>query len=582
MLLILASVSLSAVFSDKGVFSKAESAGAKYNEAKAREVLETVLMTDGQMEKHTNPKYNQDEFLDELIKSEIEGADVKGDVAIIGKYAYELDRSVPKIGRYLGLSKDLVWPEVEATIQLADDKKNATITINTIERKNGINKIEIWLLGEKIKEYTYDPARTEVTEPYIATQNGIYTIKTYGELMSKTTAKVDGIVASVTFDPNGNNEWQKSHSTKVTIQETTDKIVKAKYIWLTSTTTPEDSQFIEEQTFKNGDTISKEGITGTYYLWTMIETQSGEREKWRSEGFNFDNEGPTINSLTSTALSSTSLKLSVTATDSQSGIVKYKVFVNDILEKEETVNNIKVIDLREFIIESEIYNNNCYIIVTDKVGNNTRKDINARTLGKSPIITEVELNSKTSSRITINTTAIDEDNDKLTYKLYLGEESNKLKLVDTSAETEQGIQVQLEEGYLTEYKTYYYRIDVTDGINTASSSVYSVKTMCSGSTLNCNSAKKCTTCSGNGTVTCNSDKKTFIYESGSYKCGRCNKTYTTNGYYKVTCSVCGGVQYAYYDCACGNRPSKSISKGPGRHTCTSCRRIRRNKMLTWI
>ena len=116
-LLILAAVSLSAVFSDKGVFSRAENAGAKYNEAKAREVLETVLMTDGQMEKHTNPKYNQDEFLDELIKSEIPGSDVKGDVAIIGEYAYELDRSVPKIGRYLGKADDLIFQQLQQLSQ---------------------------------------------------------------------------------------------------------------------------------------------------------------------------------------------------------------------------------------------------------------------------------------------------------------------------------------------------------------------------------------------------------------------------------------------------------------------------------
>ena len=72
-LLILAAVSLSTVFSDKGVFSRAENAGEKYNEAKAREVLETVLLADGQYEKNINPDYNQDDFLDELIKSEITG-----------------------------------------------------------------------------------------------------------------------------------------------------------------------------------------------------------------------------------------------------------------------------------------------------------------------------------------------------------------------------------------------------------------------------------------------------------------------------------------------------------------------------
>ena len=39
-------------------------------------------MADGQYEKNINPEYNQDDFLDELIKSEIPGSDVKGNVAI--------------------------------------------------------------------------------------------------------------------------------------------------------------------------------------------------------------------------------------------------------------------------------------------------------------------------------------------------------------------------------------------------------------------------------------------------------------------------------------------------------------------
>lgn len=98
-LLILAAISLRGLFNEKGIFNRAENSNERYNEAKAREVLEAVLLADGQYKKNLNPKYNQEEFLNELIKSKIPGSDVKGDVAIIdGEYAYELDRSVPKIG----------------------------------------------------------------------------------------------------------------------------------------------------------------------------------------------------------------------------------------------------------------------------------------------------------------------------------------------------------------------------------------------------------------------------------------------------------------------------------------------------
>lgn len=221
--------------------------------------------------------------------------------------------------------------------------------------------------------------------------------------------------------------------------------------------------------------------------------------------------------------------------------------------------------------------------MTDKLGNQTKKDINARTLGRAPIIASILLESKTSSSITINATAIDEDNDKLVYKLYVGESSNKLTLANTSTEMEQGIETILSKSYLTEYTTYYYRVDVTDGINITQGNVASIKTMCSGRTLTCNSAKRCSTCSGNGTVSCNSSKNTYIYETSKFTCAGCRKEFTTNGYYKTTCSICGGGRGAYFQCnSCGVNTSKKISTGSGRHTCTSCRRFGRNKMFTWI
>ncbi len=376
MLLILAGITLSSVLGQDGIFNRTETAGAKYNEAKAREVLETVLLADGQYEKNINPEYNQDDFLDKLIKNEIPGTEIKGDVAIVGEWAFELDRSVPKIGRALGKVDKLVFPTVNATVDLATDKKNATINITAKEETNGINKIEIWLLGEKIKEYTYDNVKTEITvnPPYIATQNGKYTIKAYGDLMASKIVEVTDIVASVTFEPNGNNDWQKSHSTVVTIQETADKVVKAKYVWLPSVTEPNDNQFTEEQTFRSGDTITKNEVTGTHYLWTMLETQSGEKTKWRSEAFYFDNEAPTISSF-KVEETGIGLRLKFTAQDEQSGLSSYEFYIDGNKEGNVQVENINTIET--FIntfngFEGEGYN--CEIIVKDLCGNIARAE----------------------------------------------------------------------------------------------------------------------------------------------------------------------------------------------------------------
>ena len=374
MLLILAAVSLSAVFSDKGVFSRAENAGAKYNEAKAREVLETVLLADGQYEKNINPEYNQDDFLDELIKSEIPGSDVKGDVAIIGEYAYELDRSVPKIGRYLGNPKDLVFPTVNATVQLASDKKNATITINASENKNGINKIEIWLLGEKIKEYKYDPSKPEVTEPYIATHNGKYIIKAYGDLMASVTVEVTGIMPGIEFEPNGNTTWEKQHSTKIKVTETEEKIKNMKYQWTNSVTEPADNTFTE--TCKDGETITKNNVTGQYYLWILLETESGATAKRRSEAFNFDNEGPSITTFTTTKYSETGITLSATATDNKSGAVKFEFYVDNVLKGTETCTATTESVTKSITITGlSTGSHNCKVIVYDAKNNSSTQTV---------------------------------------------------------------------------------------------------------------------------------------------------------------------------------------------------------------
>ena len=379
-LIILAAVSLSAVFSDKGVFERAESAGAKYNEAKAREVLETVLMTDGQMEKHTNPKYNQDEFLDELIKSEIPGSDVKGNVVIVGEYAYELDRSVPKIGRYLGKAENLVFPTVTATEPvLATDYRTASFTVTALEEKNGINKIEIWFNGEKIEKLTktYDNVKTEITENFTVNKNGKYTIKAYGDLMANVTVEVIGIVPAVEFSPNGNTEWKKSHSTKITVKETGEQVTSLKYKWTTSSTnSPAENEFIEICPTDN--IITGKDFTGTYYLWVLLTTETGKTNICGSEGFNFDNEGPIVE-LTSTPTTDTSFTLTATANDNnRSGIAKYEFYVDgekkepDIVTEEGATYTWNGNEMVE--------NKRCYVIVYDKLENQSRVDKDARTL----------------------------------------------------------------------------------------------------------------------------------------------------------------------------------------------------------
>ena len=52
--------------------------------------------------------------------------------------------------------------------------------------------------------------------------------------------------------------------------------------------------------------------------------------KWRSENFNFDNEGPTITNFTINKYSIDGLTLAVTAQDTKSGIIKFEFYIDGV------------------------------------------------------------------------------------------------------------------------------------------------------------------------------------------------------------------------------------------------------------
>lgn len=414
-LLILAGVSISMLVGDNGVVKKSQVASTKYKQASAEEKL-AIVLSDGEVQKHTEGL--TDEQLDEKIEQvgnllPKETEDSKNQYVVVDGYLFEVDRTVPKIGRYVGESKDIAFPTVNATAALGAEKKDATITITALEEKKGITKIEIWQAGEMLKDFTYDNVKTEITQNYEVTQNGKYVIRACGEVYSSTTVEVTGIIASVRFEPNGNNEWQQGHQTVATIQETSDRVSRAKYCWINSVTEPVDTAFSDDRTFVSGAVLSKtkeDKLTGTYYIWTMLETLSGEKVKWRSEGFNFDNSGPSITAFASTAVNYSSFKLNMTAIDEQSGIAEYEFFVRGVSQGKNTVDGVTTSISREITVSNASYgDNSCYLIVRDKLGNETRKDITAQTQidTTGPNITKFTATKSSATAITLSVTAQD-------------------------------------------------------------------------------------------------------------------------------------------------------------------------------
>ncbi len=372
-LLLLAGVGISTLFSNDGIIKETQNAELKHKIGQAREKLEIELANAG-IHKQTDSNYNENEYLNTLILENIKDSKILSDVVIVDGYAFNLDRSVPKIGEYVGKEEDLVFPDLKVGTQNAEDSRTSTITINTKEEQNGINKIEVLQNGFVIQQYSYDNVKEAITENFIAKQNGIYSIKAYSKLTITQIASVEGLVTSAQYSPNGSNEYKKEYSVKVTANEDIEKVKEIKYQWLQTTAEPDSSTFSKK--VNNGEAVTENGLTGKWYLWTLLETESGKTNINRSEVFYFDNEGPTA-TLTSTPVSETSFTLTATATDNDAGLKECKFYVNEKLK--ETKNISAGTATCNVTVESMGNNYNCYVILTDKVENETKQAVTAKT-----------------------------------------------------------------------------------------------------------------------------------------------------------------------------------------------------------
>ena len=374
-LLILAGITLTYVFGDNSVFKQATDAKLQTEIARAREKIEMVL-SEAKIPKSMDSQYNENEYLEEFVLSRISNTEVLENVIITDGYAFVLDRSVPKIGEYLGKKEELVFPTVSVSeAVLEEDTKSATFTIIANEETKGIDRIEIWLSGVKLETIQCNNEKI-VTKPYTVTRNGVYTIKVYADLSARATTNVEGIVPKVEFSPNGNIEWKKQHSTKIMVRETEDRIKSLKYKWTTDgVITPTEDEFAEDCS-SNKSIIGKD-ITGTYYLWILVETETGKKNICGSNGFNFDNTAPTVK-LESTPVSKTSFKLTATASDNHSGIASYKFYVGGnvvkTMETNEGTATFEVLDIQM----GDGYE--CCVSVMDSVGMESRNTCDGRTL----------------------------------------------------------------------------------------------------------------------------------------------------------------------------------------------------------
>ena len=161
------------------MIQSAEKGKKEEEKAEARERLELVL-ADAYAEKHVaKEKYNENDYLDEFIYSREPDAEVTEAEISLNGYTFELDRSVPQLGEYIGEAGNLP-PTIRNIKVLEKTETSAKIEI-TVARGEGVKyRYSIKKANEGDESYT--PAVEKAENTYEFT--GL-------EKLNKYTAKVE-------------------------------------------------------------------------------------------------------------------------------------------------------------------------------------------------------------------------------------------------------------------------------------------------------------------------------------------------------------------------------------------------------
>lgn len=114
-----------------GYFGKATTSKEKTEEETAKERLELVL-TDLGMDKRIDTTYNENDYMDAKIDSQEGMIVLEDDIVSVDGWKFEIDRSVPKIGKSLGKEELNTSIKVTANSQVSKDYTKSTITIEIL------------------------------------------------------------------------------------------------------------------------------------------------------------------------------------------------------------------------------------------------------------------------------------------------------------------------------------------------------------------------------------------------------------------------------------------------------------------
>lgn len=510
-----------------------------------------MVLLDAVVEKNTEEKYNENEYLDDFIHKSDDSIRIVGDTIEKDGFLFELDRSVPQIGEFI---REITDPIID-DIQVIERTTNS-VTVEVISRDDDEGTYTYWIKKNDEGEDAWKKIQSgdEKTCKFEGLEDGVlYDIKVKIENFRGETEKIthtqtnempSGTITFTDLKWNGGKASIVATTTedKFTLQYQINGTDDDKWIDLDNGGTIENLEFNDEVYARIWD-----GNNGSEHAYAQI----------------IDNEPPKEFEISASGISATGFTINASTTDEQSGINRYEYFVEG--ENKGTSNVITGLTTGTYEV---------YVIAYDNAGNSRQSNTIEVTTNLAPNTPTVSFSSKTTDSISVTATATDEnDGQSLTYTLYTSTSENGTYTNKGSQTATEGTAVSLTASGLSQYTTYYYYVDVSDGIANTASSKANVRTYCSGRTHSCTpkycsggGRRKCSKCGGSGRVKCTGTPTVYRSVRVTCSCGNTNAAHTyyrcpkcgTTGDGGINCSACGR-----YDPGTNNHASATID-------CSSC------------
>ena len=553
-LLILAGITINLLFSNGGIFDIANQSKPAYEIGALKDRINNVI-ADWSIERLTKPETTVDDLWEKMVVDNIidnPEEDVEGPEKVGENDSYDISTNEGYIVEIIIMPDgEIIFGEITEGDSLPPKilEIKTTSTTSSIYAEVSMTRFENGTLSYYYKkkgeeDSSYKALKEEVTDLTAnftgLEQNVEYNIKVIAKTKNGSTQKVVNEITRKlkdgTITQKGPTVW--SNETASIELETTQTGVSIQY--------QIDGIEGEWQDYKGSIAGLKHKQT-VYAVITDGTNQSGHNS------INIlDEQNPqkaTINPSTYNTTAGSNITATVTHIDNESGVAIenckwiYNTNSSNIGTNESNYTNTFSSNGQSITLNASTPGTYyLHVLTVDKAGNSIETIANPITVINSnvgPSTPSVNYSNKTTNSITVTANATDENNDSLTYSLYVStSQSSGFTHAATSSPTSSGSTVTLTASNLSEYTYYYYYVTVTDGqISATSSTSSAVRTFCPGNTSSCSGGKtqesSCSSCSGRGR---------------RQVCTRCGAIMHN----LMDCFACGNSRYRYEDCTACN------------------------------